>query len=90
MTDLILFLLSAGAAGGWYGWTGYVKRTKPCRHCGGYGYTERGRIIGRYGRRCRKCGGTGESLRLAARHVQRKRADRARRAAGARRAASTW
>jgi DnaJ-class molecular chaperone len=91
MTDLILFLLGTGGSGAWYVWTGHVKRKKPCRACGGYGYTERSGIIGRYPRPCKKCGGHGEVLRLAARHVQRKRAARARRAAGARRtAASTW
>ena len=87
MATLILLLLSAGGCGGWYAWTGYVMRTKPCRHCAGYGYTEHGGIIGRHARRCKKCGGTGETLRLAARRVQRKRATRAGRA---RRTAGTW
>jgi DnaJ-class molecular chaperone len=90
MTDLILFLLSTGGAGGWYVWTGHVRRKKPCRACGGYGYTERAGIIGRRPRICNKCGGHGEVLRLAARRVQRKRAGRARRSTQARRTASTW
>lgn len=90
MTDLILLLLGTGTPAGWYVWTGHVNRKKPCKACGGYGYTERGGIIGRYPRQCRKCGGHGEVLRLAARHVQRKHAGRARRSSRARRTAGTW
>lgn len=90
MTDLILLLLGSGGAGGWYGMTGYVMRKKRCKACGGYGYTQHRSIIGRRPLICDKCGGHGEVLRLAARHVQRKRADRARRSSRARRTASTW
>ena len=50
MPDLILLLLGGGGAGAWYGWTGYVRPKKPCRACGGYGYTERHGIIGRHPR----------------------------------------
>jgi DnaJ-class molecular chaperone len=90
MTELALFLLGTGGAGGWYCWTGYVKRTKPCRHCGGYGYNERRSMFSARASQCKKCGGTGQSLRAAARHVQRKRAARGRRTGQARRAAATW
>jgi len=88
MTDLILFLLGTGGAGAWYGWTGYVRRTKPCRHCAGWGYTERRGIIGTTARRCKKCGGTGKTFRMAARRVQRSRARRSGRARSA--AGVTW
>jgi DnaJ-class molecular chaperone len=87
MTAVILILLTGTTGGAWYTWTGHIRRTRPCRHCAGWGYRERGGILGRTASRCRKCGGTGQSFRLAARHVQRKRA---RRAGRARRAADTW
>jgi hypothetical protein len=74
MTDLILFLLGGGGCGTWYAWTGYVRRTRPCKGCGGWGYKDRRGIFGTTVRRCGKCGGTGRALRPAARHVQRKRA----------------
>jgi hypothetical protein len=90
MTDLILLLIGSGGPAAWYGWTGYVKRKKPCKACAGYGYTEHAGILGRHPRLCKKCGGHGETFRLAARHVQRKRARRAGRASQARRAAVTW
>lgn len=87
MPELILALLGSGGTGCWYVWTGYVRRTKPCRHCGGYGYSERRGMFSARASQCRKCGGTGETLRTAARRVQRKRARtalRARRAVRAR------
>jgi DnaJ-class molecular chaperone len=86
MTDFLLLLL-AGGGGGYYVWSGYVRRGKSCRACAGWGYTEHRGIFGTSARQCRKCGGSGRVLRLAARRVQRKRALRSvrvRQAAGAR------
>jgi hypothetical protein len=86
MTALILVLL-AGGGGSYYLLTGRVFRTKACRKCSGWGYTEHRGLFGTSARQCRQCGGTGKSLRLAARHVQRRRALRSVRV---RRAAGSW
>jgi ribosomal protein L40E len=87
MTDLVLLLLGGGGFGGYYALTGHVLRTKACRKCSGWGYTEHRGLFGASAAQCRKCGGTGRSLRLAARRVQRKRALRSVRV---RRAAGSW
>ena len=77
MTEFILFLLASGSGGGWYLWTGHVRKTRPCRRCGGWGYTERRGFFGSNVVPCRACDGTGKVFRVAARRVQRRRAARA-------------
>lgn len=94
MTDLILLLMGTAGGGGWYVWTGHVHRRKPCRACGGFGYQPRRGLlsIGAV-KTCPRCDGEGEVFRLAARHVQRRRAIRASRAGGSVRGgrkAVTW
>lgn len=76
MTDLILFVIASG--GGWYVWTSRIRRTKPCRECGGFGYKTKRTILGSDSvRECGTCEGQGRVLRLTARHVQRRKAVRA-------------
>jgi hypothetical protein len=74
MIGFLLFILT-GAGGGWawYVWTGRVRRTRPCRHCGGWGFTSRRGLLSTSPAQCGKCGGSGQVLRPAARRARRRK-----------------